>query len=159
KNVRLQRTPRNAVLQRYAIQKFHGDERMTIMLADLVDCADVRMVQGRSCTCFAAETFQCLRILGHIFGEKLQRNEAPKLGVLSLIDDAHAAAAEFLANAVVRNGLADHQNIFGFRAASSYGRGIRESTKGSCERQLRHGPVESLPDGRRLGSYSVPATL
>jgi hypothetical protein len=123
---------RNAVPQCHAVQKLHGDERTTIMLADLVDCADIRMVQGRSCTGFAAETLQCLRILRHIFGEKLQRDEAPKLGVLSLVDHAHAAAAEFLDNAVVRDGLADHQKILGFRAASSYGRGIRESTKGSC---------------------------
>src|SRR5882762_3308921 len=102
------------------------------MLADLVDGADVRMVEGRSCTCLAAEPFQCLRILPHIFGEKLQRDEAPKLGVLSLVHHAHSAAAEFLNNAVVRDDLFDHQEILAFRVASSYGRDIRESTKGGA---------------------------
>ena len=66
------------------------------------------MVQSRSRTRFAAETFQCLLILRHIFGEKLQRKEAPKLGVLGLVHNPHAAAAEFLDNAVVRDDLVDH---------------------------------------------------
>jgi hypothetical protein len=68
-----------------------------------------------------------------MFGEKLQRDEAPQLGVLSLVDHSHATAAEFLDNAVARNGLADHQKILGFRVASSYGRGIRQSTKAGGE--------------------------
>jgi hypothetical protein len=40
------------------------------MLADLVDGADIRMVQGRSRTGFTAETFQCLRVLGDIVGQE-----------------------------------------------------------------------------------------
>jgi hypothetical protein len=36
-----------------------------------------------------------------VFGEKLQRDEAPKLGILGLVHNAHAATAEFLDNAVV----------------------------------------------------------
>ena len=39
--------------------------------------------------------------------KELQGNEAAELGVLSFIDDAHAATTEFFQNAVVRNGLAD----------------------------------------------------
>jgi hypothetical protein len=57
------------------------DARTAILLADLVDCADGRMVEGRSGACFAAETFQCLRILRDTFGEKLQSDEPPKLGI------------------------------------------------------------------------------
>src|ERR1700674_4701029 len=33
----------NAILQRHSIQKLHGDERTTVMLADLVDGADAGM--------------------------------------------------------------------------------------------------------------------
>jgi hypothetical protein len=39
------------------------------------------MVAGRSGACFAAETFQCLRIFRDTFGEKLQSDEPPKLGI------------------------------------------------------------------------------
>ena len=41
----------------------------------------------------------------YIFGQELQRDEATKLGVLSLIDDTHPAAAQFLDDAVVGDGL------------------------------------------------------
>ena len=51
---------------------------------------------------------ECLRVFGYIFGQKLEGDEAAKLRVLSLVDDTHPAAAEFLDDAVVRNGLADH---------------------------------------------------
>ncbi len=45
-NLRFQRTPGDAMLQRHAVQKFHDDERLTFVLADLVDRADVGMVQS-----------------------------------------------------------------------------------------------------------------
>ena len=41
----LQRPARDAVLQRHAVQKLHGDERLAVLLADVVDRADVGMVQ------------------------------------------------------------------------------------------------------------------
>ena len=59
----LQRPPRDAVLQRHAIQKLHGDERLAVLLADFVDGADVGMVQGRSGSSFALEAVQGLRVL------------------------------------------------------------------------------------------------
>jgi hypothetical protein len=46
--------------------------------------------------------------LGYIFGQKLQGDEATKLGVLSLVNDTHPAPAKFFDDAVVRNGLPDH---------------------------------------------------
>lgn len=36
------------------------------------------------------------------------RDETAEVGVLSLVHNAHAAAAQLLNDAVVRNGLADH---------------------------------------------------
>ena len=43
--------------------------------------------------------------------------------ILRLVDDAHTAAAKLSHDAVVRDGLADHQKMCGLRVASSYGRG------------------------------------
>ena len=40
-------------------------------------------------------------------GKELQGHEAAKLSVLGLVDDTHAATAQLLDDAVVRNGLAD----------------------------------------------------
>ena len=40
--------------------------------------------------------------------QEFQGDEAAKLCVLGFVDHTHAAAAEFLDDAVVRDGLADH---------------------------------------------------
>ena len=47
-NLRFQRPPGDAMLQRHPVQKLHDDERLTFVLADLVDRADVGMVQSRA---------------------------------------------------------------------------------------------------------------
>src|SRR5580658_1038043 len=66
------------------------------------------MVQGRCRTGFAPEAFECLRVLRYIIGQELQSDEAAEFGVLSLVDDTHPAPTEFLDDAVVRDGLANH---------------------------------------------------
>jgi hypothetical protein len=50
--------------------------------------------------CFAFETRESLRVAGYFLGQELQCNEAMKPGVLGLVDDAHATAAEFLYDAM-----------------------------------------------------------
>ena len=43
---RLNRLSGDALFQRHAVQKLHGDEWLTILLPDFMDRADIRMVQG-----------------------------------------------------------------------------------------------------------------
>jgi len=43
--VHLQWAVRNAVLERYPVQKLHGDKGLGFVFADLVNCADIGMVQ------------------------------------------------------------------------------------------------------------------
>ena len=107
KNCRLHWTARNAVLERQPIQKLHDNERLSFQPSNLVDGTDVGMVKGRSGACFPAEAFERLRVLSYILGQKLQCDKATKVRVLSFIDRAHAAA-QFLDDAVVRDGSADH---------------------------------------------------
>ena len=78
------------------------------MLADLVNRADVGMIQGRSSTSLASKAFQCLRVLREdLRAEISERNEAAKFGVLSLVDHAHPAATELFQDTVMRDSLAD----------------------------------------------------
>src|ERR1019366_9372021 len=56
----------------------------------------------------AAESLQRLPVLGHILRQELQSDEAVKPGVLGLVNDAHASAAELLDDAVMRDNLANH---------------------------------------------------
>ena len=78
------------------------------MLSDVVDGADVGVVERRSGTSFAPEAFQCLWILGYIIGQELESHETPELGVLGLINHPHAAATELFNDAIARDGLANH---------------------------------------------------
>src|SRR5215469_457146 len=78
------------------------------MFADLVDRADIRMVESGSRSCLAAKTFKGLRVLRHVIREKFERNEPPKLDVLSFVDHAHTTAPDLFEDAIVRYGLTDH---------------------------------------------------
>ncbi len=106
-----QRPPADPVLERRAFQIFHGDKGFSILLADIVNRADVGMVQGGSSLRFALETAQCQRIARNFIGKKFENDEAVQPSIFGLIDHPHAAAAKFLDDAVVRDGLADHWRI------------------------------------------------
>jgi len=79
-----------------------------MVVADFVNRTDVGMVESRRRLGFALKASQRLRVFGDLIGEKLQRNETAQFRVFGLVDHAHTAAAEFLENVVVRDGLANH---------------------------------------------------
>ena len=56
------------MLQRYAIQKLHRDEGVPVLLANVMDGADIRMIQGRRSLRLALKTGKRLRIAGHVIG-------------------------------------------------------------------------------------------
>jgi len=99
---------RDAVLQRDPVQILHRYEGPAIMPADFVDGADVGMIQRRCGPGLTPETLQRLRVLGHVGGKEFQGNEAAEFGVLGFVDHTHPTAAQFLDDAVVRDGFADH---------------------------------------------------
>jgi hypothetical protein len=102
-----QRTPGDPVLQRHPFQKFHRNERMPVVLADFVDCANIGVIQRGRRPRLAAKAFQRRRILRHVHRKKFQRDEASQLGIFGFIDHAHPAAAQLFRNAVMRDDLPD----------------------------------------------------
>ncbi len=104
----IQRLAADLVLQGQAIQKFHGDEGLLAVFADFVDGADIGMVESGSGAGLPAKAFESLRVARHLLGQKFQGDEAAEFGVFRFVDDAHAATAELLDDAVVRDSLADH---------------------------------------------------
>ncbi len=54
-----------------------------------------------------AEAAEGLRVFGYIVRQELQRRKAAEFHILGLINHTHSAPAEFLDDAVVRDGLAD----------------------------------------------------
>jgi hypothetical protein len=47
-------------------------------------------------------------VLGELFRKELEGDKAMQLGVLGLVDHAHAAATEFFEDAIVGDRLASH---------------------------------------------------
>src|ERR1019366_8990868 len=86
----LQRTPRNAVLQRHPIQTLHCDERLPILLTNVEDHADIGMVESGRSLGFALESGERLRIASNLFGQELEGDETMQPRVLSLVDNTHA---------------------------------------------------------------------
>ena len=101
------RSASNAMLQRHAIQILHNDVRFAVFFIDIVDGADVWMVQGRSRLRLPLKTFQGLTISSKVFGQKFQRYKPVQLGVFRFVNHTHAATTEFFDDAVVREGPAD----------------------------------------------------
>src|SRR3984893_17150230 len=95
------------MLQRHAVQKLHDQERMAVLLPDLIDRADVGMVQCRRSLSLSLKAGQCLRVLGYFIRQKLQGVKSVQGYVLGLVNDAHSAATKLLNDAVMRDGLAN----------------------------------------------------
>ncbi|GAC1678632.1 MAG: hypothetical protein PVS2B2_15860 [Candidatus Acidiferrum sp.] len=95
------------MLKGYPVKEFHGDKCVAFVVADIVKSANVGVVQSGSGLGFPLEASQSLSVPGEIIGKEFQRNESVETGVFGLIDDAHAAAAKLLNDAVVRYGLAE----------------------------------------------------
>jgi len=80
----------------------HDDEEPAVGgLADFVDGADVRMIDGRCGLCFADEAGFGLGIPGQLGRQEFQSDRALEARVFRLVDDAHAARAERIRDPVV----------------------------------------------------------
>ena len=101
----LQRLASDAVPERLPLQQFHGDEGSPIGLVDLVDGADVRVVQGGRSFGLPLETRESLCVVGEFVGKELQGDVAAELQVFRLIHHAHAPAADPAEDAVMGDRL------------------------------------------------------
>src|SRR5262249_10574980 len=88
-------------------KQLHDEEGLAAVLVDVVDRADVRVVQGGGGPGLAAEALQRVAVVGVPFGQELEGHVPAEPGVLGPVDHAHAAAAEALQDAVMRDDLAD----------------------------------------------------
>ena len=96
------------VLQCFSLQELHRNEGLEVLLSDVIDSADVGMVESRSGLGFTPEALQRLLVLSHVLRKKLQGNKTVEPRVLGLINHTHPATTKLLKDAVVGDGLADH---------------------------------------------------
>src|ERR1700687_2996920 len=93
--------------ERLPLQQFHGDEASSIGFVNLIDRADVRMVQRGRSFGFPLETAEGLCIVGEFVGKELQGNVPTELEVFRLIHNTHAPAPDLAVDAVMGNRLTD----------------------------------------------------
>src|ERR1035437_7767042 len=99
----------DAILQRHPVQVLHGDERFPILFSDIKDHANIGVIQRGGSLGLALKSGKYLRVASNILRQELEGDEAMQPSVLSLVHHTHPAAAQLLDDAVVRDGLAEHQ--------------------------------------------------
>src|SRR5450755_4444334 len=104
----IERLARDAVFQSYSVEEFHGDERLAVFLPYIVNGADIRVIQRGSRLGLALKTSQGLRVAGDLVRQEFHSDKTVQARVFRLVHDAHATAAQLLADPVMRDGLADH---------------------------------------------------
>jgi hypothetical protein len=80
-----------------------------VLFADVVDSADVRVIEGGCFLSLAAESFQSGGVVKHFGREEFQTHSPMEARVLGFVNDTHPAAPEFFEDAVMRNGLPDQR--------------------------------------------------
>src|ERR1039458_1417884 len=83
-----------AICQRLAFQKLHYEIVHSLLMADIMQSADVRMVEGRNSTCFAVEALFGFRIVRKMCGQNFYGDGAVESSVTGAIHLTHTASAE-----------------------------------------------------------------
>jgi len=105
---RFERSDVDTVLQGHPLEQLHHDEGLPLVLSDVVNRADVGVVEGGGGLRLSSEALYSGRVAEDPIREKLQRDGSVQPGVLGLVDHTHPPAAELLDDPVVGDGLADH---------------------------------------------------
>ena len=83
------------------MDELHGVVVHPLVLADAEHGHDIGVMQVGRHLGFAGEAVLVLRVEQHLLGQHLERHPAPQRLLLGLVDDAHAAAADFADDVVV----------------------------------------------------------
>lgn len=78
--------------QGFALQKFHNSVINFTLVTDIVECADIGMVQRRNGAGLAVEALFGLRILRQMGGKNLDGDSAVESGIACAIHLTHAAS-------------------------------------------------------------------
>ena len=81
-------------VERVAVQILHDQEVNAILIADVVQGTDVRMIQRGDRASFLLETLACLRIIGQVRGQDLDGDRTIEPGVSRLVDLTHPTSPD-----------------------------------------------------------------
>ena len=121
------------MLQRFALEVLHHEVVEPVMRTDVMEGADVRMVQARDEPGFAVEALAAFRVVREMLGKHLDGDQPPESCIERPIDLAHSPG---------RNQALD------FVA-------VERTTDEACSslRRLRFRPEQSKPGGTPIGAF------
>ena len=88
------------LLERLTLHVLHDEVVNPVLFADVVERADVRVVQAADGPCFTLEAFPALRIGGQVFGKDFDGNRAVQPGVGCTIHLTHTTGTELVGDFV-----------------------------------------------------------
>src|SRR3984885_11144181 len=94
------------LFQRFAFQILHNQVRATLFLADVMQRADIRVIQAGGGPRLAPETVRGHLVARELAGQELESDKSLQPGILGLVDNTHAAASDLFEDRVMRNGPA-----------------------------------------------------
>ena len=103
-----QRLAGDVLIERLPVEQLHRDELPALELADVVDRADRRMIEGRGGSRLALEPLERQLIRGRVGGQEFQRERAAEPRVLGLVNHTHAARTDLLDDTIVGDDAANH---------------------------------------------------
>ena len=111
-----QRAVREPGCQRHTLQVLQDEECRAVMVANVIERADVRMRQLGDCASFPIETFSKLPVYGQQFRQDFYRDGALEASVPSFVHLAHPAGSkrgEDFVGTEPRAGCQSHEEGFG----------------------------------------------
>src|SRR5229473_1988623 len=84
------------MFQGLAMKKFHCDKLLTLVLTDVVNGADVWMIQRRRSLCLAPEPLKRLTIMGHANRKELERDMPMQAQILGFVNLTHTSLSDKL---------------------------------------------------------------
>ena len=98
----------DAVLEGAALEVLHDDVVTIGLFTNVVNGADVGMVESRGGAGFALEALAGLGVVGEFVGKEFESDAAAETEIFRLVDHAHASPAELLQDAIVGDSLSEH---------------------------------------------------
>src|SRR5208282_3495449 len=80
--------------ERLAFEIFHDQEVAAILRTNVVERADIRMLERRNSFCFALHALSQFRVRGKMRRQNLDSNNSVEARVLGAVDFAHPARAQ-----------------------------------------------------------------
>jgi hypothetical protein len=108
-NCLLERPREQTILEGLPFEELHDEELPALVLADVVDGADVRVIERGRRPRLAQQSIGRGAILGQRKRQELERHGSSEPKVLGPVDDPHTTPADLVDDPIVGNRRPDHR--------------------------------------------------